>query len=91
MQIGSGYWFNDNLDGMREQLKAFANLSAIGRFVGMVTDSRSFLSYPRHEYFRRIFCEFMGEYVDKGMYPYDMEILSKMAQDVAFYNAKNYF
>ncbi|HHU83965.1 MAG TPA: glucuronate isomerase [Clostridiales bacterium] len=91
MQFGSGWWFNDNLDGMREQLKAFANLSAIGRFVGMVTDSRSFLSYPRHEYFRRIFCEFMGEYVDKGMYPYDMEILSKMAQDVAFYNAKNYF
>ena len=91
MQFGSGWWFNDNLDGMREQLKAFGNLSAVGRFIGMVTDSRSFLSYPRHEYFRRIFCEFLGSYVDSGMYPDDMEMLSKIACDVAFNNAKNYF
>ena len=91
IQFGSGWWFNDNLDGMREQLKCFANLSAVGRFIGMVTDSRSFLSYPRHEYFRRIFCEFVGCYVDSGMYPCDMEMLEKIVKAVSFGNAKNYF
>lgn len=91
LQFGSGWWFNDNLDGMREQMKAFANLSVIGRFIGMVTDSRSFLSYPRHEYFRRIFCAFLGDMVENGLYPDDMETLCRLVRDVSYNNAVDYF
>lgn len=91
IQFGSGWWFNDNLDGMREQMKAFANLSVIGRFIGMVTDSRSFLSYPRHEYFRRIFCAFIGDMVEEGLYPDDMDTLRQLVRDVAYNNAARYF
>ena len=91
IQFGSGWWFNDNLDGMREQMKALGNLSVLGKFVGMVTDSRSFLSYPRHEYFRRILCGLLGDMVDKGIYPNDMETLKQLVQDVSYNNAVKYF
>ena len=91
IQLGSAWWFNDNIDGMREQIKAFANLGVIGGFIGMVTDSRSFLSYPRHEYFRRIFCSFLGSAVERGEYPYEPEILKSIVNNVSFYNAKKYF
>lgn len=91
IQFGSAWWFNDNIDGMREQMKALGNLGALGKFVGMVTDSRSFLSYPRHEYFRRIMCNLLGEFVEKGQYPYDEKTLCKMAEDIAYNNAIKYF
>lgn len=91
IQFGSAWWFNDNIDGMREQMKALANLGALGKFVGMVTDSRSFLSYPRHEYFRRIVCNLMGELVESGQYPNDGKILKTLAQDISYNNAIKYF
>ncbi len=91
IQFGSAWWFNDNIDGMREQMKALANLGAIGKFVGMVTDSRSFLSYPRHEYFRRIMCGLLGDMVAEGLYPYDEEALCKIAEDISYNNAIKYF
>lgn len=91
IQFGSAWWFNDNIDGMREQMKALANLGALGKFVGMVTDSRSFLSYPRHEYFRRILCGLMGEMVADGLYPYDEKALCTLAEDISYNNAVNYF
>ena len=91
IQFGSAWWFNDNIDGMREQMKALANLGAISRFVGMVTDSRSFLSYPRHEYFRRILCALLGDMVENGLYPEDYETLCAMVQDISYNNAVGYF
>lgn len=90
LQFGSAWWFNDNIDGMREQLKTFANLGVLGKFVGMVTDSRSFLSYPRHEYFRRILCGLLGDWVEKGLYP-DLELLPEIVRDISFSNASKYF
>ena len=90
IQFGSAWWFNDNIDGMQQQMKALANLGMLGKFVGMVTDSRSFLSYPRHEYFRRILCELVGNWVENGEYPWDEEVLTAMVQDVAFNNANEY-
>ena len=91
IQFGSAWWFNDNIDGMREQMKALGNLGALGKFVGMVTDSRSFLSYPRHEYFRRILCNLLGELVEKGQYPYDEKMLCRIVEDISYNNAINYF
>ena len=91
IQFGSGWWFNDNRDGMEEQMKALANLGLLGKFVGMLTDSRSFVSYPRHEYFRRIVCEFIGNLVENGEYPDDIKFLSGVVRDIAFRNAKTYF
>ena len=91
IQFGSAWWFNDNIDGMRQQIAALGNLGALAKFVGMVTDSRSFLSYPRHEYFRRIVCEFIGNLVENGEYPADMETLGNIVRDIAFGNAKTYF
>ncbi len=91
IQFGSAWWFNDNIDGMQTQMKALANLGVLGAFVGMVTDSRSFLSYPRHEYFRRILCNLVGSWVDDGLYPYDEKALSKIIGGVSFDNAKEYF
>ena len=88
---GSAWWFNDNIDGMREQIKALGNLGVLSKFIGMVTDSRSLLSYPRHEYFRRIVCEFIGNLVENGEYPDDMEFLEGAVKDIAFRNAKAYF
>ncbi len=91
IQFGSAWWFNDNIDGMREQMRTLGNLGALGKFVGMVTDSRSFLSYPRHEYFRRILCGLMGDMVEKGLYPNDEKALAKLAEDISYNNAKKFF
>ena len=91
IQHGSAWWFNDHIDGMVDQMKTLGNLGALASFVGMLTDSRSFLSYPRHEYFRRILCNLIGGWVENGMYADDREILDKLIADVCFNNAKNYF
>lgn len=91
MQFGSGWWFNDQKDGMIKQMIALSNLGLLSRFVGMLTDSRSFLSYTRHEYFRRILCNLIGEWVENGEVPGDMKLLGGMVQDISFNNAKNYF
>ena len=91
IQFGSGWWFNDQRDGMESQMRALANLGMIARFVGMLTDSRSFVSYTRHEYFRRILCNLLGKWVEDGEYPADMAQLKKIAADICYYNAKNYF
>ncbi len=91
IQHGSAWWFNDNKTGMREQLISFANLSLLGEFVGMLTDSRSFLSYARHEYFRRILCSLIGEWVEGGEYPNDEKMLGEIVLKICCSNAKRYF
>lgn len=91
LQFGSAWWFNDNIDGMREQMKALGNLGALSKFVGMVTDSRSFLSYPRHEYFRRILCGLLGDMVENGLYPDDYDTLCGIVRDISYNNAVKYF
>lgn len=91
IQFGSGWWFNDQKDGMIRQMTSLSQLGLLRRFVGMLTDSRSFLSYTRHEYFRRILCDLIGTWVEDGEVPYDKEILSAMVKEICFYNAKNYF
>jgi glucuronate isomerase len=91
LQYGSGWWFLDQKDGMENQMKSLSNLGLLSRFVGMLTDSRSFLSYPRHEYFRRILCNLLGNDVEKGEIPADMELLGKMVEDISFNNAEKYF
>ena len=91
IQFGTAWWFNDNIDGMLQQMKALGNLGVLANFVGMVTDSRSFLSYPRHEYFRRILCNFIGGLVENGEYPADFETLEQTVRDIAFDNAAKYF
>ena len=91
LQHGSAWWFNDNKQGMRDQLISLANLSILGNFVGMLTDSRSFLSYTRHEYFRRILCGLFGEWVENGEYPCDIPALGKMVEDISYNNAARYF
>ena len=91
IQFGSGWWFNDNKDGMQEQLKALGNLGCLGNFIGMLTDSRSFVSYTRHEYFRRILCNLLGEWVENGEYPEDYESLGKIVEGISYKNAKEYF
>ncbi len=91
IQFGSGWWFNDQRDGMEAQMRALASLGMLSRFVGMLTDSRSFVSYTRHEYFRRIMCNLIGEWVEHGEYPEDYESLEKIVKGIAYYNAKEYF
>jgi len=91
IQFGSGWWFNDQRDGMVKQLKSLSNLGMLSRFVGMLTDSRSFISYPRHEYFRRILCNLIGEWVEKGEYPEDYEILGEIVKGICYNNALDYF
>ncbi len=91
IQFGSGWWFNDQRDGMTEQMRALANLGALNKFVGMLTDSRSFLSYTRHEYFRRILCNLIGEWVENGEFPADYKILGKIVEDISYNNAVKYF
>lgn len=91
VQHGSAWWFNDTKSGMEAQLRSFANLSLLGNFVGMLTDSRSFLSYTRHEYFRRILCNFIGELVENGEYPNDEETLGSIVEDICYYNAARFF
>jgi len=91
MQFGSGWWFLDQKDGMTRQINALSNLGLLSRFVGMLTDSRSLLSYPRHEYFRRILCNIIGEDVVNGELPDDMELLAGLVENVSYYNAVEYF
>lgn len=90
IQFGSGWWFNDQKDGMLRQLTALANLGLLPRFIGMLTDSRSFLSYTRHEYFRRILCNLIGTWVEDGELPNDLPLLGKMVHDICWYNAERY-
>ncbi|MBQ3288105.1 MAG: glucuronate isomerase [Kiritimatiellae bacterium] len=91
IQLGSGWWFLDQKDGMRKQLEALSALGCLGNFVGMLTDSRSFLSYTRHEYFRRILCQKLGKEVENGEIPSDMKWLGQIVEDVSYNNAKRYF
>jgi glucuronate isomerase len=90
IQLGSAWWFCDHLDGMDEQMRVLAATGSLYRFIGMLTDSRSFLSYPRHEYFRRIFCRLLGGWVDAGLFPEDWESLTEMTRRVCYANAREY-
>jgi glucuronate isomerase len=91
IQFGSAWWFLDQKDGMTKQLNTLSNMGLLSRMVGMLTDSRSFLSYPRHEYFRRILCNLFGNDIENGELPGDMEWTGKIVQDICYYNAKGYF
>ena len=91
IQFGSAWWFLDQKDGMQRQIEALSNLGLLGRFVGMTTDSRSFLSYPRHEYFRRILCNILGNDVENGLIPPDIELVGGMVRDICYNNARSYF
>ena len=91
MQFGTGWWFLDQKDGMEKQMNVLSNMGLLSRFVGMLTDSRSFLSFPRHEYFRRILCDLIAEDLNKGLVPNDLEFLGTMIQDICYNNAVNYF
>jgi len=91
IQFGSGWWFLDQKDGMTRQINALSNLGLLSRFVGMLTDSRSFLSFPRHEYFRRLLCNLLGDDVENGELPDDIEWIGKIVQDICYNNAKTYF
>ncbi|MFN8252850.1 MAG: glucuronate isomerase [Ferruginibacter sp.] len=91
IQFGSGWWFLDQKQGMIDQINSLSNMGLLSRFVGMLTDSRSFLSYPRHEYFRRILCNILGEEIEHGEIPDDIEWTGKIVQDICYNNAKSYF
>ena len=91
MQFGSAWWFLDQKDGMTKQINALSNMGLVSKFVGMITDSRSFLSYPRHEYFRRLLCNLFGEEIEKGELPNELEWTGKIISDICYHNAKAYF
>lgn len=91
VQLGTAWWFCDHKSGMEQQIQALSNVGLLSTFIGMLTDSRSFLSFPRHEYFRRILCNHIGHVVENGEYPRDMEYLGKMVENICYYNCKNYF
>jgi glucuronate isomerase len=91
MQYGSAWWFLDQREGIEKQIGALSNMGLLSRFVGMLTDSRSFLSYSRHEYFRRVLCNLLGEDVRRGLLPDDRTLLGRLVENICFYNAKNYF
>ena len=91
MQFGSAWWFLDQLDGMQRQIDALSNMGLLARFVGMLTDSRSFLSYSRHDYFRRLLCNILGRDVERGHLPSDRRLLGDLVQDVCFRNVRAYF
>ncbi|MDE3251761.1 MAG: glucuronate isomerase [Bacteroidota bacterium] len=91
IQFGAAWWFLDQKDGMIKQMNALSNMGLLSRFVGMLTDSRSFLSFPRHEYFRRILCNLFGEEIENGEMPNDIEWVGKVVKDICYYNARNYF
>ena len=91
IQCGSAWWFNDHIEGMRRQMVSLGNLGLLSRFVGMLTDSRSFLSFPRHEYFRRILCALVGSWIENGEIPPDFDTFGGMVQDISYRNARDYF
>ena len=91
LQFGSGWWYLDQKEAMEWQLNALSNIGLLSRFVGMLTDSRSFMSYPRHEYFRRVLCNLLGQEVDRGEIPMDEELLGNLVRGICFENAKAYF
>ncbi|MEH7117947.1 glucuronate isomerase [Neobacillus vireti] len=91
VQLGSGWWFVDHIDGMERQMKDYANVGVLSHFIGMLTDSRSFLSYARHDYFRRILCNILGDWVEKGLAPNDMKQMEKMVRNICFDNAERFF
>jgi glucuronate isomerase len=91
VQFGSGWWFLDQKDGMTKQINALSNMGLLSKFVGMLTDSRSFLSFPRHEYFRRLLCNMFGDDIENGELPADIDWVGKVIQDICFNNAKTYF
>ncbi|MBX0356839.1 glucuronate isomerase [Halobacillus sp. Nhm2S1] len=91
VQFGTAWWFNDHIDGMEEQMKLLANVGSLKNFIGMLTDSRSFLSFSRHEYFRRILCNILGDWSKRGLVPDDVELLGEYVQEISYFNARNYF
>jgi len=91
IQYGSAWWFLDQHNGIGKQLEALSNMGLLSRFVGMLTDSRSFLSYPRHDYFRRILCNLLGDDLEKGLIPNDLKLVGQMIADICYHNAVNYF
>ena len=91
VQYGAAWWYLDQKDGIEEQLKVLSNFGLLSSFVGMLTDSRSLLSFPRHEYFRRILCNMIGKDVHEGQLPHDMKWLSEVIKDLCYRNAKSYF
>ena len=91
MQFGNAWWFNDTFSGMKKQLTMFAEQGLLANFTGMLTDSRSFLSYPRHEYFRRVLCQLLGEWVERGQLPEDEDYLGQVVENVCYNNAHDYF
>ena len=91
LQHGAAWWYNDTKAGMKEQLRSLAELSLLGNFIGMLTDSRSFLSYTRHEYFRRILCDLLGRWVEDGEYPNDEKTLGMLVENICYGNAARYF
>ena len=91
VQLGTAWWFNDTIDGMEDQMKTLANMGLISNFIGMLTDSRSFLSFPRHEYFRRVLCNLLGTWVEDGKAPRDMELLETYVRNICYENAKRFF
>lgn len=91
VQFGSGWWFLDQKQGMENQLNTLSNMGLISTFIGMTTDSRSFLSYARHEYFRRVLCNLLGADMENGIIPNDEKWIGQLVQNVSYYNAKNYF
>ena len=91
MQYGSGWWHLDQRDGMLRQMEDLSMMGLLSRFVGMLTDSRSFLSYPRHEYFRRILCNLLGSDMERGLIPNDIELVGEMVRDISYRNAARYF
>ncbi len=91
MQYGSAWWFLDTIDGMTEQIETLSNMGVLSQFVGMLTDSRSFLSFPRHDYFRRLLCNILGHDMRRGLIPSDMDLVGQMIQDICYFNANRYF
>jgi len=91
MQYGASWWFLDQVDGMTKQIEALSNMGLLSQFIGMLTDSRSFLSYPRHEYFRRLLCNILGREMMSGLIPNDDELVGSMVRDICYFNARRYF
>jgi glucuronate isomerase len=91
IQYGAAWWFLDQLGGMTDQIEALSAMGLLSQFVGMLTDSRSFLSYPRHEYFRRLLCNILGTDIEKGLVPRDMDLVGAMVRDICYFNAKRFF